>query len=80
MGQHSQVLKQSLSMTNGREGGWAPVRDKSELRSSIKGCLQIYSLDLLQVLICILVSHIGRIDVKFKIWSKVFKIVIVWKL
>lgn len=30
MGQHSQVLKQSLSVANGREGGWALVRDKLE--------------------------------------------------
>lgn len=30
VGQHSQVLKQSLSMANGREGGWALVRDKPE--------------------------------------------------
>lgn len=40
----------------------------------------IYSLDLLQVFIGILVGHIGRTDVKFEIWSKVFKVVIVRKL
>lgn len=30
MGQHSQVLKQSLSTANGREGGWVLVREKPE--------------------------------------------------
>lgn len=30
VGQHSQVLKQSLSIANGREGGWALVRDKPQ--------------------------------------------------
>lgn len=40
----------------------------------------IYSLDLFQVLISVLVSHIGRTDVKFEIWSEVFKVVVVRKL
>lgn len=82
MGQHSQVLKQSLSMANGIEGGWVLVRDKPQPQPgcSIKRCLGIYSLDLLQVLIGVLVRHIGRTDVKFEIWPKVFKVVVVWKL
>ena len=49
MGQHSQVLKETL-------------------------------LDLLQVLVSVLVGHVGRADVKLEIRSKLFKVVIVGQL
>lgn len=50
------------------------------LECSVRGRPGIYSLDLLQVFIGILVGHIGRTDVKFEIWPKVFEVVVVRKL
>lgn len=58
-------------------GFWLETNQSLDVQS--RG-VRIYSLDLLQVLIRVLVSHIGRTDVKFEIWSKVFKVVVVWKL
>lgn len=37
-------------------------------------------LDLLQVVICVLVGHVGWTDVKFEVWAEVLKVVIVWEL
>lgn len=75
----------SGSQTVAVYGQWKKVAGlwlgtNQSLECSIKGCVGIYSLDLLQILISVLVSHIGRTDVKFEVWSKVFKVVIVWKL
>ena len=39
-----------------------------------------HSLDLLQVLVSVLVGHVGRADVKLEIRSKVFKVVVVGQL
>ena len=38
------------------------------------------SLDLLQVVIGILIGHVGGADVQLEIWSKVLKVVIVREL
>lgn len=38
------------------------------------------SLDLLQVVVGVLVGHVGGTDVQFEVWPKVLKVIIVWKL
>lgn len=37
-------------------------------------------LNLLQVVIGVLVGHVGGADVQLEVWSKVLKVVVVWEL
>ena len=37
------------------------------------------SLDLLQIVVCVLVGHIGGADVQLEVWPKVLKVVVVWE-
>lgn len=45
---------------------------------SKENCLRIL-LDLFQIVSSVLVSHVGGTDVELEVWSKVLKVVIVWK-
>lgn len=37
-------------------------------------------LDLLQVVVGVLIGHVGGADVQLEVWPKVLKVVVVWKL
>lgn len=39
----------------------------------------MHSLDLLQVVVGVLIGHVGGTDVQLEVWSKVLEVVIVWK-
>lgn len=39
----------------------------------------VHSLDLLQIVIGVLIGHVGRTDVQLEVWSKVLKVIVVWK-
>lgn len=38
-----------------------------------------HSLDLLQVVVGVLIGHVGGTDVQLEVWPKVLKVVIVWE-
>lgn len=40
----------------------------------------MHSLDLLQVVVGVLIGHVGGADVQLEVWSEVLKVVVVWEL
>ena len=49
------------------------MRDESEV-------LKEPSFDLIEVVECVLIGHVGGADVKLEVRTKVLKVVIVWQL
>lgn len=40
----------------------------------------MHSLDLLQVVVGVLIGHVGGADVQLEVWSEVLKVIVVWEL
>jgi len=83
MRQHAQILKEALprgSQERNTSVSKTPthaVKPPAEGVSLAKRSKRL--LDLLEILVGILVSHVGGTDVELKVWPKVLKIVIIWK-
>lgn len=83
MRQHAQVLKEALPRAS-QEGNipistMPPPAAKHPAEGVSLAKRSKHLLDLLEILVGILVSHVGGTDVKLEVWSKVLKIVIIWK-
>lgn len=83
MRQHAQILKEALPRAsqerNTSVSKMPPTAAKPPVEGGSLAKRNKHLLDLLKILIGILVSHVRGTDVELKVWSKVLKIVIIWK-
>lgn len=83
MRQHAQILKETLPRAGQKRNTSVSKKPPTALKPPVEGVSLVkrskHLLDLLEILVGILVSHVGGTDVQLKVWSKVLKIVVIWK-